>query len=629
MVPRQSSRSILGVLAFAGLLLPLTAQALAQPRILIHPPVVDQFPTIRLFLTITDQQGAHIPGLEAQDLTVLEDGQTLPVAELQEVTLGTRQIFALNTTRGMRGRDAAGMTRFDYLRQALLQWWAETPAATYGVDDLTLLTVEGDWVTHQPMAAQLASALSQLEPSYTDEPVGSRLLMRALDYAADPSPMPGMSTHLIFFTPILRGEDDLPLATVISRARAAGTIIYPVLVGPEEVLELPEVENLQRLAQETGGSMLYFRPGDDLRPLARRVLSQRSLYQLTYRSRANRSGDHTLQVQLSRQGEESLSNRRTFRLQISPPQVIFLQPRDRITRQSNDPALALEELPPTSATFHVLIAFPDGYPRPILRSQLLVDGQVVDANREPPFDQFTWDLSQILLTGSHRLQVQVQDSLGLEGASMEIPITVEVVPPPSGLTALRPALGTLVTVAAGVILLSVVLTIVVSQSRRRAAAAASPASLQGRGAQGPRRAQLGLSRGPQRPEAFLEPLQPGVPAITLSGQDMDLGRDPSRAAYPLSDPSVDGLHARLVRHANGTYVLRDLGSRAGTWVNHQRVESHGRALQEGDLIHLGRLAFRFRLPTGPARPEPLVEPYQPDPWAFPDPFGNRDEEVAP
>jgi hypothetical protein len=589
------------------------ALAQAQPRVLIHPPITDQFPTIRLFLSITDTDGSHMPGLRPQDLRVLEDGESLPVSELQEITLGTRQIFVINTGRGMRGRDAAGLTRFDYLRRALLDWWAQAPAATYGADDLSLLTREGDWVTHQPMAAQLASALSQLEPAYSEDPLGSDLLMHALDYAGGPPPIPGMSTHLIFFTPILRGEDDLPLATVISRARASGTIIHPILVGPQEVLELPEVENLQRLAQETGGSFLFFQPGDELEPLARRVLSQRNLYQLTYHSRANRSGDHTLQIQLSRQGTETLSNRRTFRLEISPPQVIFLQPRERIIRQSDDPALSLEALHPTSITFHVLIAFPDGYPRTLSRSQLLVDGQVVAVNSQQPFDQFTWDLSHVLVTKTYRLQVQVRDSLGLEGSSVVIPLTVEVIPPPSGLSALEPAFGTLAAVAAGIIFFSAILTLVITQSRRRAAGPPRPA--------GPpaRRAQLGLARAGEKVEAVLEPLQPDAQPITLTGQDMEMGRDPSLAAYPLNDPSVDGLHARIVRHADGTYVLRDLGSRSGTWVNYRPVAAHGQPLQEGDVIHFGRQAFRFRSTSPAPRPDPIVEPFQGDPWAFPDP----------
>jgi hypothetical protein len=52
----------------------------------------------------------------------------------------------------------------------------------------------------------------------------------------------------------------------------------------------------------------------------------------------------------------------------------------------------------------------------------------------------------------------------------------------------------------------------------------------------------------------------------------------------LADPGVSGFHARLYRGPEG-YVLEDLKSRNGTWVNGERV--YQLTLTSGDRIHLG------------------------------------------
>jgi pSer/pThr/pTyr-binding forkhead associated (FHA) protein len=106
--------------------------------------------------------------------------------------------------------------------------------------------------------------------------------------------------------------------------------------------------------------------------------------------------------------------------------------------------------------------------------------------------------------------------------------------------------------------------------------------------------------------ALLAPLEQtagGLQALPLTGAELTLGRDASLAAVTIDDPSVSSIHARLIRRAGGSFFLRDQGSVAGTWVNYEQVSQDGRELQHGDLIHLGRVAFRFQLKDPPpARP---------------------------
>jgi pSer/pThr/pTyr-binding forkhead associated (FHA) protein len=48
-----------------------------------------------------------------------------------------------------------------------------------------------------------------------------------------------------------------------------------------------------------------------------------------------------------------------------------------------------------------------------------------------------------------------------------------------------------------------------------------------------------------------------------------------------------------VRKEDGSFRLVDEGSVAGTWVNYSSVSSDGVTLEHGDLIHIGRVNFRF------------------------------------
>jgi hypothetical protein len=87
--------------------------------------------------------------------------------------------------------------------------------------------------------------------------------------------------------------------------------------------------------------------------------------------------------------------------------------------------------------------------------------------------------------------------------------------------------------------------------------------------------------------------------IALEGDEVRIGR--SRAgsresipeidlAGPAEDPGVSRLHAALVRHEEGAWAIRDLGSTNGTTVNDDPKAVGTDAsvpLAEGDRVHLG------------------------------------------
>lgn len=114
--------------------------------------------------------------------------------------------------------------------------------------------------------------------------------------------------------------------------------------------------------------------------------------------------------------------------------------------------------------------------------------------------------------------------------------------------------------------------------------------------------QMKRSRGGTH-KMYARPLPPdfariNAPAalVTVSGKVLPLtrrqyllGRGPgSHIQFP--DQSVSRHHARL-RYVQGAWMLQDLGSTGGTWVNGQRIQAH--VLRSGDQIRLGDYVLYF------------------------------------
>ncbi len=98
--------------------------------------------------------------------------------------------------------------------------------------------------------------------------------------------------------------------------------------------------------------------------------------------------------------------------------------------------------------------------------------------------------------------------------------------------------------------------------------------------------------------------------IPLNRSEITLGSDARQAVILVEDPSVDKLHARLMHNDDGGFILSDEHSVAGTWVNYQPVAADGVRLAHEDLIHLGRVMFRFELSNASNGRQALVEPIE-------------------
>jgi predicted component of type VI protein secretion system len=102
--------------------------------------------------------------------------------------------------------------------------------------------------------------------------------------------------------------------------------------------------------------------------------------------------------------------------------------------------------------------------------------------------------------------------------------------------------------------------------------------------------------------------------IALSGETMTVGRL-ARNDITLADDSVSRLHA-LLENRSGTWCIRDLSSRNGTFVNGERILTE-RVLRDSDDLRIGASRLVFR--------DDVVTPYEETHAAEPPPELTRRE----
>ena len=624
------------------------AQAQAAAAVYLSPPETSEFPQLTAYLDVRDAQGNFVSGLTAAEVTILEDGVQLPLTALQAQRPGVQFVLAIAPGAALEIRDGQGHTRFLHLVEGILGGaWNEGEA---GQDDFSLLTSQGAILIHKDNPAELSNLLAAYQLPSQDVPT-LEVLAQALEVAADPLPRPGMERAVLFITPPQVADITAGLQTLAARANQQNIHIYVWLVSAADYFGLPGANQLAAFAAQTGGGYFAFSGIEAVPDLETYLEPLRPAYRLVYASRVAAAGTHQVSAQVNLPEGLLESPAQSFEVNLQPPVVALVAPPVVIARSfSTTPAsgeLSSTELTPIEQTLTLAVDFPDGYPRQLVRSTLLVDEIIIAENTSPPFDSFRWDLRPYTQDSLHTLRVEVVDSLGLVGQSPEAVVQVTVPAPEQGVL-IAFERQRLLVVGLGVLIAGSVLALVLIVGGR------IRPQLGGRGckparsknATGQRREKdpvtqpvsippadrlAGQTRAPftgwlerlprrtqpaaPQPLAFLTPLaEAGAPLlpppIPLGDEALTLGQNPEQATLLLADPSVEGLHAHLTP-AEESFRLVDAGSVAGTWVNYSSIPPEGVILEHGDLVHLGRCGFRFTLRAGSPRRKPVVQPLEP------------------
>jgi hypothetical protein len=612
---------VAGGLIFSRTSLPVHAQGALSAEISVVD--VSAFPIITTFLDVRDADGQFVQGLSPAALTAIEDGLPVAVDSLEPLMPDVQLIVAVAPSPALATRDPAGKSRYDKIKKVIVDWASSRPADSG--DDLSLVATGGSLVTHKSLTEWLRN-FSGYQPDSRDGESGPQALNLALDLAEGEPIQPGMKRAILFISAYLPMNTLDGLESIAQRAKESNVQIFIWQVDSTAYLNVPGARAMRALAEQTGGKYILFTGKEELPSLEEYLGPLRNLYKVKYSSKVQTSGAHTLAMQVDVQGQQALSSALNFDANVEPPSAVLLSPPLQIVRETSpDDKYNLDTLSPVEQKLDVLIEFPDGHVRDLVRTTLKVNDTVVDENTSAPFDKFTWDLTPYTQSQQALLSVQVEDALGLDRSSLSVPVTITVVQPPVGVRAFlernRAVLVVSAVVLAGVILLGVVMAsgrihLPSSAARKRERMAATdpvtqPVMIQVDRSKEQNSAFPWLRRKPVAAPAYLARLTsdgqpaPGAP-IPLIGREMTFGTDPVQSTNILDDPTVALLHARIRQDERGNFSIFDQGSIAGTWVNYEQVSREGRKLEHGDTIHLGTLTFRFVLRKAPTAPRPRI-----------------------
>ena len=621
---------LLGLLVLAGSNSTVRAQNGGSARL----SLVDAqgFPTVTALLDVYDDQGTPITNLGPENVTILEEGQPRDVSELVESAPPAQIVVAVNPGPPLAIRDGGGIERFERVTEVLAGW---AGARIDPFDDLSLVSIAGPIITHAE-PSDWAVSLTSYRPDFRSTIPNIQSLAIALNTVNEPTPIPGMKRAILLITPHM---DDPNIVQVINdfiaQALESDVRVSVWFVDGEMYFETPSATAFKSLAQQTGGSYFAFSGLETFPDPESYFAPLRHLYSLSYNSTLTTSGSHSLVAEIQIPTGTITSESQTFDLDVQPPNPILVMPPIQIVRQAPaDDPFNTELLLPEQQQIEIIIEFPDNHPRPLTRTTLYVDGIPVAQNDAEPFDRFVWDLSAYDASGEHALVVGVVDSLGMNKASISVPVVVTVVHAPTGPQAFlaryrtQIALGAIL-LAGGillVILLSSRLRIRSRQERRTARQRsidpvtqpvqiqqAEPPSKKKKNSKGKQAKRLPWTRADRLPDApaYLTRLgSNGEPVtgnpIPLIEREITFGTDPVQAEHVLDHPSIAALHAHLNRTEGGDFMLIDNESVAGTWVNYDSIPGEGHILKHGDVVHFGQLMYRFSLKNPPADPEPKI-----------------------
>lgn len=633
---RKLFLSIFALSLIWGFVVPARAQQ-NSASVILYNVDTSAFPTVTGLVDVFDPQKIFASGLKPEAVSVIENGQPLPVDSLTETAVPLQLAVAVNQGEALDVRDANSISRFQRVAQVIVQWAQSRPPDL--PDDLSLVSQAGPVINHAK-AEEFIVGLNGFQPDMRTATPNLQSLATALDVVSAQTPRLGMKRAVLFITPQMQDPNlAASIEPLIQRAIQGNIRVFVWYVDANTTFTNTSAAIFNNLAIQTGGSMFQYSGVERFPDPEAYFSGLRRIYLLSYTSRLTSSGEHALAVQanLPTLGAVTSAEQR-FTLDIQPPNPFLVAPALQVTRQAPaDDPFNTEILLPETLEMEIIVEFPDGHPRALTRTTLYVDGAIADENTSEPFDKFTWDLTAYSISGEHQVVVEAVDALGLSRTSMPVPITVTVIKPPSGPAALLAKYRTPITfgsiILAGLVLFLILLsgrvrlpTLRRVREERRAqndpltqpipAAVEEPitapeAKKKTQKRRTPSKKTGADSKSGVEAAASLIRLNPdgqfaAVPPIPLAEKEIVLGTDPVQCTLILDDPSLSPVHARIRQTDDGGYLLLDNNSIGGTWVNYEPVQREGYRLAHGDMVNFGQLAYRFMLKTPPPKSSPKV-----------------------
>lgn len=585
------------------------------------------FPSMRASFAYVDAGGNFIDTLKADQVKIIEGEDIRPVDSLRLDQPGVRLTLAVNVSREL-GRQYAQIPLFTPVMSRLKEWAGSVPAEANL--ELALATNTDLSMPRNGTASEWMKALSQLEQtSLAQYDSGVTALQDAVSGLIDASGMDQRKKAILYITGIPTVVDAGAMRGIQEMAAGQDIKIFVWAVAPGEIAYgSPSLfAALQGLADATGGSLFLFTGAEGLPDINSYLNPLRYKYLAEYQSGIASSGPQVTAVMLTIDGQEIVSAPLAVYVDVAPPKPIFLAPPAEVN---------LNSLENNQLQLKILVEFPDGHPRELTVSRLLMDGVTVAENKSAPYNTFIMDVPADTVEGERMFAVEVEDVLRLSARSIDIP--VDLVRREPGETAAQGAkqnwqiwLLAILAGAAGVALIVFFVRRALKVSTAKPAATISATTplvtqLLGRASATEKRTTRPRPRtAEERSETMLQSpanlarlirisndeiwvksadlhntTRPySIPAIPLGRWEVRIGTDVSRTTVRIADPSLDSVHAKILPSTGKKYTIQDMESAAGTWVNFEPVPADGIDLQDGDIVQLGAVTFRFELAKNP------------------------------
>jgi len=561
--------------------------------LLVQSPDTSLFPTIIVPFKLPISQNELNADLQTSQIMVYEDGTSLIPESLDKVRSGVHFTLVLNPGRQLDLRDADGVSPYEKLRDALVDW-SQTRTSFSG-DRWSLVSDAGVEISSSSGRTLWVNALKAYQPNFRMLEPDLSSLETAVELASERVVPFGVDKVLLYITPAPSPAQIEAIEALSRDAQSAGIQVNVWLVDDAYFLTNAQGSALIDLAEETGGNLFNFTGVEDIPDPETYLANLGHYFKLTYQSGIRETGTTPLKIVITTPLGEIRGESSPLYIEMKPPNPILLAPPAIIRRTQSEGAGF--ELSPTIQSIEIMMEFPDCHPRPLVLSRLYVDGKVVDERDTPPFDALEWDLTSLTDPGEHSIQVEVEDSLGFSAKTIMTPVQVEVILPETeeGFTSRQIEIFLL-----GFVLFISLAIFVLWLIRRYWQADRVKSFIHAKLRE---ESSAGIDLSPMVKEkgrivAGLSPLEncPGnfEGMLGLSRSRVYIGRDTKKADLIIDDKSINDAHA-LLHHDETNFWLNDLGSICGTWVNYGRISRQPVRIQAGDIIHFGNCGFRFTI----------------------------------
>jgi hypothetical protein len=605
-------------IAFLFFLLLFSTTVLAQSGLTLHlsVPELTQFPKIALYLDIYDQLGGFINDLNLRNFRLFEDGNEQIVNEVMLIQPGLDTIVALNLGPTLSNQGSGG-TYFQEIYTALGSWLNSLPASQTS-DLYSFVSNEGIQVERQNNRANFILALQSYIPNLYNFKPTLDSLADALDIASKPNPNPHGKQAIFFFTPLLVDSDLGRLPALETKAAQYHVPVFVWLMAADTSANSNTAIALTELANKTGGKFFLYSETASAPDPESYFAPMRSTYRLRYTSSIHTSGTHKISIQVQRGDQQLVTPEVAFNISLQAPVPFLVNLPAQVIRNWAIDDKGNSILSPEFITLQMRVSFPDGYPRQLKVARLFVDGKMMVENTLSPLDFFGWVVNGYTTSGSHTLQVEVEDILGFKVQSLQVSIPINIQPRNSGLLGqildFLQSGGWLIPV--GLVLAGSVyygyrqrgrvqqffeslrkkpenengdpLTQTVIQENISDEVVELTEVSENVGNKSiPSQARL-VWFGTKEPPTGRREVSLDQPVITI-GQDAQL------CTVVLTLDSVEKIHTVISRSPEGQFTIANRSVKSGTWVNYAPVSSHGTLLQVGDLVGIGQAIYRFEI----------------------------------